>query len=265
MDLQQRQTNELKDRVLRERVFHTEDDVLAASWRLKRVFCHTLTSPTMQRLESAFQTVLEGAKHKDVLDVGCGRGEHTLMLLSAGARVSAIDISEPYIQDLKSKVAGSEDWGARAHLHVMDAHHLKFADESFDLVVGRGILHHLDLSLALSEIKRVLRIGGTAVFIEPLADNPLLRVFRALTPGARTIDERPLSRSDLNDLDQNWEARLQFYGLLTTPFAALTSIALRPFPNNVVVRLADRLEKAVNRIDYFRAWNQYVMLQLSKR
>ncbi len=41
-------------------------------------------------------------------------------------------------------------------------------------VLGKQILHHLDMTQAVPEIARVLRPGGRAVFLEPLIHNPLL-------------------------------------------------------------------------------------------
>ena len=52
----------------------------------------------------------------------------------------------------------------------------------FDAVLGKQILHHLDLGVAIPEIVRVLRPGGRAVFLEPLIHNPLLEGYRRLTP-----------------------------------------------------------------------------------
>src|SRR5580658_4633952 len=46
-----------------------------------------------------------------------------------------------------------------------DAERLPFADESFDLVLGHAVLHHIpDLPKAWSEFARVLKPGGTVLF-----------------------------------------------------------------------------------------------------
>lgn len=125
---------------------------------------------------------------KDVLLYGCGPANEAVGLLSRGARsVSGFDISEAEIA--KGRRPGID-------LRVADAHDTPYADDSFDLIVGSGILHHLDLAVALGEIQRILRPGGRVVFLEPLAQNPILRLGRLLTPGARTADEHPLRVSD---------------------------------------------------------------------
>ena len=56
------------------------------------------------------------------------------------------------------------------------------------------------LEPALLELRRILAPGGRAVFVEPLAHNPLLRLGRALTPMARTEDEHPFTARRLGDL-----------------------------------------------------------------
>jgi SAM-dependent methyltransferase len=134
----------------------------------------------------------------DVLDYGCGRGYITLRLAQAGAKhVTALDLSALEVGHAEERIneAGLAD---RVTFVVGDAHQTPFPDGSFDLVVGAAILHHLDFERALRELHRLLRPGGEAVFIEPLALNPLLRLGRALSPGARTADEHPLTPEDWN-------------------------------------------------------------------
>jgi SAM-dependent methyltransferase len=135
-------------------------------------------------------------RDKEALDYGCGDGRVAMQLAERGAlRVVGFDISSGQVEEARvlAEKAGFSD---RMEFLVADAHATGFPDDSFDLIVGVAILHHLDLNEALREIRRILRPGGRAAFIEPLQANPLLRLGRKLTPGARTPDEHPLTVKD---------------------------------------------------------------------
>jgi SAM-dependent methyltransferase len=112
------------------------------------------------------------------------------MLTSNGGEVTGIDLS-PTAIELNRTTAGR-----RAEFCIMNAEYLAFADNSFDLICGMGILHHLDLERSFSELSRVLKPNGTAVFLEPLGHNPVINLYRRLTPKMRTPDEHPLLVSD---------------------------------------------------------------------
>jgi len=213
---------EPSDRVLREKTAHTDNDVLKRSWKLKRLFRHLITSPTMARLEWNFGKYLKNVRELRVLDLGCGHGEQSIILLERGARVSGIDISQRYIDDAIQSAKKAGYSAEQYDFRIMDAHSLDFPDQEFDVVIGRGILHHLDLGVTLKEIRRVLKIGGRALFQEPLSANPILRMFRILTPYARTKDEKPLTPKDLDMIEGGWHAYNTYYGLISAPVAVIT-------------------------------------------
>jgi len=202
-----------------------------------------------------------------VLDLGCGKGEYSLSLLSRGAHVTGVDISDKYVNCAREAAQSACLDHSRFVFKVMDAHALEFQDGSFDLVVGSGILHHLDMFRALDELCRVLKPGGRTLFLEPLAGNPLLKLFRLMTPRARTRDERPLTRGDLRTLaaDGRWEFTATYSGLVCAPVAIVTSLLLRPFPNNPCLRLAGFVEQYLNRWPFLRPLNQYVLIEITKR
>lgn len=134
---------------------------------------------------------------KKVLDLGCGDGLASLKALRDGAYVTAIDISPKSI-DYLIILAKKENLNHRLDARVMDAHKLEFEDEEFDIVFGNGILHHLtNLECAMLEIKRVLKVSGYAVFLEPLGMNPFINFFRKMTPDFRTSDEKPFRMHEL--------------------------------------------------------------------
>jgi ubiquinone/menaquinone biosynthesis C-methylase UbiE len=100
----------------------------------------------------------------DALEIGAGTGYFSLNLLQAGLieRATATDISPGMLATLDENSSGL---GLDVRTAAADAETLPFPDESFDLVFGHAVLHHIpDLERAFSEFTRVLRPGGTVVF-----------------------------------------------------------------------------------------------------
>ena len=127
-----------------------------------------------------------------VLDFGCGHGMAAVVLARQGARVTGFDLSGGYLEE-----AGNRARANRVSIDFVqaDGNCLPFADHSFDRIWGNAILHHLTLEQAASEIFRVLRPGGIAIFCEPWGENPLLNWARNCLPYPakdRTPDEQPL-------------------------------------------------------------------------
>ena len=107
----------------------------------------------------------DGQTFGDALEIGSGTGYFSLNLVQLGliGKLTATDISPGMLTQLATtaKALGLDDVGTV----VTDAETLPFEDESFDLVLGHAVLHHIpDLDRAFSEFKRVLRPGGLIVF-----------------------------------------------------------------------------------------------------
>lgn len=94
-----------------------------------------------------------------VLEVGCGTGRFSKMLLSAGARLKGIDVNDKFISKLKKK--HPECFELRS---ILD---LKYPNDSFDRAIMFDVLHHIpEYKLALAEVRRVLKPGGYAIIWE---------------------------------------------------------------------------------------------------
>jgi len=133
--------------------------------------------------------LLEKVEGKVVLELGCGTGSNTIMLAENGAVVYAIDISAGMVESTRVK---ARKFGRRVKILQMCAEELDFPDEMFDFVFGHSMLHHTDLELVRTQVYRVLKPGGKAVFLEPLGHNLAVNLFRKFTPGRRTSTEKPL-------------------------------------------------------------------------
>ena len=118
-------------------------------------------------------SLLGDISEKSLLDYGCGQGEEAVYFAKLGARVTAIDISPVGVSMAMQRARAN---GLEGHLKafVMNATPTQFPSESFDLVHGMGILHHVGLDNGLNEVFRVLKPGGRAVFLEPFGSNRLV-------------------------------------------------------------------------------------------
>ena len=98
------------------------------------------------------------------LEIGSGTGYFSLNLLQLGAieSLTATDISPGMLKRLSTTAEGL---GLEVETVETEAEELPFEDESFDLVFGHAVLHHIpDLEQAFAEFRRVLRPGGAIAF-----------------------------------------------------------------------------------------------------
>lgn len=159
---------------------------------------------------------------KKVLEVGCSSGSDALAYSEFASSYAGVDISDEAISNCRK--LGIDD----AEFYCADGHHLPIEDESVDCVIVKGVLHHMDLFTAFSEIRRVLKIGGVLIFIEPLGTNPLFRAYRSLTPSARTADERPFTLADLRLMSSFFYLQtVQWFGFTNIASALFRSVKLR--------------------------------------
>jgi ubiquinone/menaquinone biosynthesis C-methylase UbiE len=197
---------------------------------------------------------------KEVLEYGCGVGNFSFDLATVAARVTGIDISPESVAAARRRAASLNRQAMV--FEVMNAEAMTFPDESFDVVVGSAILHHLDLERSSAEIMRVLRPGGRAIFLEPLGHNPALELFRKLTPSMRTSDEHPLTMRELALLKKRMGvAEFRFFHLCT-----LLAIPFLKTP--VFWKLVDALDDCDDVLfrvfPPLRSWSWFVTLDFRK-
>lgn len=151
---------------------------------------------------------------KSVLVVGCGFGDDALRIAKLGANVTAFDLSAPSL-DIARALAKRE--GLKIAFDEMQAERMRYRDSSFDYIVARDILHHVDIPLTMAEIVRVAK--PNAIFlVNEIYSHSLTDKFRhsALIekfiyqrmqrliygPGKPYIteDERKLSELDLKEI-----------------------------------------------------------------
>jgi SAM-dependent methyltransferase len=104
-----------------------------------------------------------------VLDLGAGSGFSSEMLARLGYHVIAIDPDlRALVQNRQRPAFDPTRIDGTVTVVASFAEALPFIDAAFDGVVGLNVLHHVpDMPLVTSELARVLRPGGRAVFCEP--------------------------------------------------------------------------------------------------
>jgi 2-polyprenyl-3-methyl-5-hydroxy-6-metoxy-1,4-benzoquinol methylase len=160
--------------------------------------------PLRRRFNKEFRFLLMGdLRGKSLLDVGCGDGSNAVMLAQLNAFVTGIDIS-PKTIDLawkRAEIKGVKD-SVRFCCSPLETAH--FPKNSFDVIWGDAILHHLiaELGFIVGKLTEWAKPGALLLFGEPINFNNALRKFRFMLPVKTdaTPDERPLEPADMQIL-----------------------------------------------------------------
>lgn len=254
-----------RHRKQREREFHeTYFDGPPIRQHQSRFYSKIVQDSLLERALAQADRVAGGM----VLHLGCGANiEIPKRLLEKGAtRVCSVDLSQAACRAVRAglKRRDSSSW---KYVAVMDAERLGFPSESFEVVFGRAIAHHLDLEAISEELFRVLKPGGQAVLIEPLGVNPLINRYRRRTPQARTVDEHPLGTADLSRLKDRFGGMRSEYLFLTQliPVVLLSSIQ-----EGVLYRLCFKAFGALDRflyvtLPFLRKYSWCIVFSVRKR
>lgn len=237
----------LTDINIREKSFHNKLQSQKEG-RFENIFYKSIHNIT----EDFFAFLEHNAKESQILDYGCGVGSFTEKVIKfKPKKITGIDISEVSIDKAKKK---ANELKIDSNYMVDNCEKTKFDDKSFNIVYGTGILHHLEINKCLDEIHRILKSDGSLVFVEPLGTNPIINLYRKLTPNSRSKDEHPLMNKDLKYINSKFvDTKIKYYGFLTLIFF--------PFyrsPNkSKIFRLLAGLDQHLFKLKFFKlfAWS----------
>lgn len=226
-------------RAKREQRAYDEDRVWERSNTWHARFRHVFESPNTLRYEDLFRRlVATRSVERRVLEIGCGDGAMAEQIAGFGASyVLGIDISSESVATARPREVAD-----RLEFRQGDVQQPLDPALTFDLIIGRSILHHIDYRPTLRLLyDRTLAPGGTMAFMEPLGSNPLVRIYHALGR-AHTPDEASFERADLEWFRRTFRhIALYPINLLSFPLGVVSSRLLSN-PDNVVLRFADRID-----------------------
>jgi phosphatidylethanolamine/phosphatidyl-N-methylethanolamine N-methyltransferase len=145
-------------------------------------FYDRLCGPTLQAGRREAMRELALRPGDEILEIGIGTGL-TARLYPPDCKVTGIDVSAPMLREAIKHIDSESRRNIRL-LH-MDAAHLEFPDESFDVVYAAYVISVVPEPLAvLREMRRVCRVGGHIVLLNHfLSDTPFLaKVERLISP-----------------------------------------------------------------------------------
>lgn len=210
------------------------------------------------KIRYAFERLGE-LRGRRVLELGCGMGVVSVVLGRRGAAVLGIDVS-PGMIDIARRNAALHGLEGLVEHRVMSAEAMELPDASFDLVFGFVYLHHLQPTLAASEVRRVLRPGGRAVFVDPIQTSRAMATLRSWVPVPclESPGGGSLTPEDIAEVSRHFAtARLRHFEC-TARFERLLRWA--PF-----VRALYRADaRLLEWFPFLRRFSRYVVLELER-
>jgi ubiquinone/menaquinone biosynthesis C-methylase UbiE len=160
--------------------------------------------------------VRAGAISGEVLDVGCGTGEHALLAAAHGLTVTGIDASPTAIETARQK---ARERGLDVQFVVGDALKLDLLEKQFDSLIDSGVFHVFDDDRRreyVASLATVARPGGR-LFLLCFSDR-----VQPLSAGPRRISQAEIREAfadgwEVNDIAA---AAFEVTGLPSDEFAA---------------------------------------------
>jgi len=205
-----------------------------------------------QKANLKLRLLLGNIKGKKILDVGCGKGSLSFYLAQEGADVIGIDLSSNFIEFCQEE---AKKLGFSIEFREMNAQIPEFEENTFDIIVGSRVIHHLpDIKLFFKECKRLLKHKGFITFVEPLKKNPIVELNRKyFAPKSRTRHEHPLFISDVKYAEEIYGNIEHHEFFLLSPLAMFfKNFINKPAFFKVIYKFLNGIEKPLYKIEYFK-------------
>ena len=146
-----------------------------------------------------------------VLEIGAGTGNHTGPLISTGAKVTVLDLSNESLVNCKSK------YPTVAESVCANMEDIPIESNSFDFIVASGSISYGDFEKVTNEIFRLLKPGGGIILVDSLNGNLAYRLnrFRHIFQRDRTLASifRIPTMHKIETISEKFtETEIKFYG-----------------------------------------------------
>lgn len=177
------------------------------------------------------------SKHVKIGEIGCGDASAYWYLTNipfASVKYIGSDIS---LKSLEYAAAKKEppDWNS---IFIRSsANDQLFCDESLDMVLSAGALHHFQVERVFSWVSKALKLGGVFIIHEPSDMNPFAYLGRRFVKGFHTEGERPLKPSLIKKLAHSRNLNLEFergINFVSGPLAYLFGMVRIPKPLKII-------------------------------
>lgn len=250
------QNNEGKDKALFDRIsssYAKKDEVKSS--RTARAF----------QLKSLMDLMVARKKHfGKVLELGCGVGASAEYMNGLFDHYLGVDYSENLINLAKKKYAND-----RIQFECMNIKHLS-AETRFDMILGVGVLHHVDdCAEVLEGLKRFATTGTLIGFVEPQRGNPLvqlLRSIRKITDKGYSDDQKFFSKKELTEIFQDagyTVEAIRYQGYFSPPLAQVVmnpQVVFSPL-STILTKVDTFIQKFLNNR---LSWNLVVVAKVTE-
>ena len=199
-----------------------------------------------------------------VLDYACGNGGSAIHAAACGASLAiGLDISRVSVENARRD---AERAGVAHNTFFIqgDCENTRLPSDSIDVVICSGMLHHLDLSHAFPELRRIMKPGAVILAVEALDINPVVKLYRRLTPLMRTEWEKEhiLSHRHLRFASWFFDVRnVKYWHLFVIPAALVENT---PF-FSPLLRIGNALDAVAMRIPLLNRLAWQFTFELHKR
>jgi len=197
-------------------------------------------------------------KKMKLLEIGCGTGEYTRDIISFSMQnnITAVDISKNILKIAKNKCKSKQVKFIQASVYK-----LPFKDNSFDLICGFYIAHHLDLKQMFIELSRVLKTEGVIYLVEPNILNPIVYLIKNISYLKNMVGDSPgeyaINPISINSfLDNNLQVQNIEYTEYLPPTKLLRDELLIKF---------DKVVSLINKVPVLKFLGGSVILEISKK